>query len=147
MIDDLVVFLRARLDEDEEIARKATARQPGGETWMYDGTGVRAGSDLKVAWPQVPVIAEHIARHDPARVLAEIDAKRQVIAPYAVALEERESVRARMRKVLDSDQDEFMRLHRQESELIETARVLAPAVQALALPYADHTDYREDWRP
>lgn len=145
MSAELVAFIRDRLADDEETARKATARQSGGDTWTYDGTDVRAASGLTVARRQVPVLAEHIALHDPDRVLTEVEAKRRAIAPYAVALEECQAIRAQMREVIHKDHDEFARLHRRESELIEAARILAPVVGALALPYAEHSDYRHEW--
>lgn len=77
---DLVQWLTAQLDEDERIARRATVRQAGGEFWTYDDeSGVQAKSGLGVARRAVPVHGEHIARHDPARVLREIDAKRKLV--------------------------------------------------------------------
>lgn len=119
-MDDLVVFLRERLAEDEQVARKATARQTGGETWTYDGTGVQAGSGLTVAQRQVPVLAEHIARHDPARVLAEIETKRRMI-------DECERTVDYDSRGMMSMAEDFLRL--------------------LALPYAEHPEHREEWRP
>lgn len=147
MIDDLLAFLRARLDEDEQTAQRATARQRGGGSWTCHDSGVYDASGLTVVKRLVPVHQEHIARHDPARVLAEVGAERLIIAPYVAALEERAPLRERMRAVIETDADAFGRLHRQESELIETERRFRPAVQALALPYAGHPDYREEWRP
>ncbi|WP_128382365.1 DUF6221 family protein [Streptomyces cavernae] len=77
--DKLVNFLRARLDEDERIARRATARQTGGESWTHEQPALRTGSTLTVAERMVPVFGEHIARHDPARVLVEVEAKRRLL--------------------------------------------------------------------
>jgi hypothetical protein len=63
-MDDLVEFLRARLDEDEELSR---ARWPGvravGET--SDGTAI-----MGYAW-------------SPERMLREAEAKRAILASYA----------------------------------------------------------------
>ncbi|MFE4701449.1 DUF6221 family protein [Streptomyces sp. NPDC056738] len=83
----------------------------------------------------------------PDRLLREIEAKRQIVAPYAAALTDREMLRARMREVIYKEPEEFARLHRQESELIDRASSLASVVRLLALPYADRLGYREDWRP
>lgn len=94
---ELVDFLRARLDEDEAAARAATpgawrynpdkhhhivgtplfeeavfAGPPGVDAVCVAGTG-------KTDDPQSMRDAEHIARHDPARVLAEVEAKRAVV--------------------------------------------------------------------
>jgi hypothetical protein len=62
-VSDLVAFLNARLDEDE-----AAARAAAGAPWLPD-----IGTDA---------VAEHIARHDPARVLREIAAKRAIVDFY-----------------------------------------------------------------
>lgn len=94
-IDALTVFLAARLDEDEAAARAAT---PG--AWKIrprlEGVCIDAGEYDQVIAPGVvscgsycyggtssvdisDADAAHIARHDPARVLAEIAAKRTLI--------------------------------------------------------------------
>ena len=57
-----------------------------------------------------PTCCTALARHDPARVLAECEAKRQIV-----------------QNAQDPGDDLF--------------------VAILALPYADHPDYREEWRP
>lgn len=79
---DIVAFIRARLDDDERIARGATSGGP----WRVHGMAVRGlqsdGTDVMVirhTWPQE---AEHIVRHDPARVLREVAAKRRVLARF-----------------------------------------------------------------
>lgn len=123
---DLVEFLTARLDEDEHAARAAT---PG--PWAVDdesyAEAVRAEDVAVVAggrWGGEASVFEstadalHIARHDPARVLAEVDAKRQLLAWV---------LRWPMRPHPPSSVDGVLEL--------------------LALPYADHPDYDEAWRP
>ncbi|MFD7185468.1 DUF6221 family protein [Streptomyces sp. NPDC059904] len=80
---ELVDFLRARLDEDARIARVA-ASQSRGEEWRYDGQYVVADPerDMVAVGSQDFMDAEtgkHIARHDPSRVLAEVEAKRQLL--------------------------------------------------------------------
>ncbi|MFE7128935.1 DUF6221 family protein [Streptomyces sp. NPDC057617] len=155
-MDDVVDFLRARLDDDERVARAAT---PG--PWRLDSTihaellnagdgttvigGGRWGGEASVFESTEDAI--HIAEWDPSRVLREIDAKRRIVDIYADALEERAALRARMREVIHSDSDEFGRLHQQESELIEAAERAAPVVRLLAMPYGDRPGYREEWRP
>ena len=86
----LTEFLLARIAEDETVAEAAAAHAPGGEWRAYDpdeGTEragrfgcVVTGGMHPTAWPQH---AAHIARHDPARVLAECEAKRRIVADYA----------------------------------------------------------------
>lgn len=88
-MDDLTQWLAARLDEDERIARAGAAVR--GPTWWYEGYldgmdgQVLAGDVLDGGSAAVRSLAmatrsdaegEHAARHDPARVLREIDAKR-----------------------------------------------------------------------
>lgn len=95
MNDDLVAFIRARLDEDERIAREA-----GGDEWIQgektvdwdDETDdeitapsgyIMRGDDDAVVYDEgtpSPKQATHIARFDPARVLRGVDAKRRIVA-------------------------------------------------------------------
>ncbi|GGW15787.1 hypothetical protein GCM10018980_51560 [Streptomyces capoamus] len=140
---EFVEWLRSQLSEDERIARAA-----GGRWRELSGNWVAAAEgDHRVAMVLAAGERAHIVAHDPARVLREIDAKRQILGLYNSAVEERATLRARMREVIDSDRDEFGRLHNEETRLIETARTLTPVVRLLALPYADRPGYREDWRP
>src|SRR3546814_19504652 len=73
--DDLVACIRARLDEDEAAAREAI--KWGRPDWYCPSTAVvDTGEDWPITTEAGPV-AHHIARHGPARVLREIDAKQQ----------------------------------------------------------------------
>lgn len=114
---DLVEFLTARLDEDEQVARAA------GDGWY--------GYDPEQAIAMVPVEdTQHIARHSPARVLAEVDAKRRVIAQW-------EDARSQARNPVSSDNYRAARIEQ---------GALAEVMCLLALPYADHPDYDKAWR-
>jgi Family of unknown function (DUF6221) len=64
-VTDLVAFLRARLDEDE---RLATLARPEFFTPECLAVFASAGD------------AAHVIRHDPARVLREVEAKRAILA-------------------------------------------------------------------
>lgn len=110
MNDDLIEFIRARLDEDERVARWA-----GGGIW-HDVAAVRESWLAECNRED----ATHILRHDPARIRAEVDAKRRILELGTCAACEIES------QPCD---------HRDD--------VLA----LLALPYADHPDYRPEWSP
>lgn len=128
MTADWVAFLKARLDEDEQAARatRPAASKPAiwnVEPW-YDGTAERA--DL---WdtPLGPLTnhgglevatAAHIARHDPARVLREVAAKRRVIDLHSRGGEPSDHL---CRECANPYPCETVRL--------------------LALPDADHSDY------
>lgn len=127
----LVEFLRARLDEDETVALEATTGP-----WMVttdplgthvengDGRGrvlMRSGSDR--ADNRGRPNAEQIARHHPARVLAEVEAKRRIIT-----------------------EAEWLAENAPASPVV--ADYCAPVLlRLLAPPYADHPDYDPAWRP
>jgi hypothetical protein len=163
MADGLVAFLQARYDEDDQAARDA-----GGKSWEWeqhygdmcnDPTceyGNLATDDtilmsvhaynITVPWQG----AEHIARHNPARVLAEVDAKRQLLrdavsAKHAVCEDPWYTCPAatEARDGGECGKDDM------RGEPCECGRDdrLHRACRLLALPYADHPDYREEWRP
>ena len=126
-MNDLVEFLRARLYEDEQTARRAgeTFRQIG-ETGVIVATeGDRAEECASANWAG---IAEHIVRHDPARVLREVEAKRET-------LREHEIRDGRCRVCTAHANGGWRRF-----------RAPCPTLRLLALPYADHEGYREEWR-
>jgi hypothetical protein len=78
--EDLIDWLRAQIDEDEHIARKATS----GDPWRMEGMSIRGGTRMnhtdvlvvRHTWPQE---AEHIVRHDPARVLRAVESLRKIV--------------------------------------------------------------------
>src|SRR5450631_2764744 len=87
---EMVAFLNARLDEDEAAAYKAATadRRFGGRPhWSALGHGIVTDSAIP-DWAVVDLgpciddgeVAEHIARHDPARVLREVAFKRAILA-------------------------------------------------------------------
>jgi hypothetical protein len=84
-VSELVEWLRYRLDEDERVARAAIVGGGSGR-WAEDSAWLTDMLDPlpsqrreRPGW--VPMITRkdvaHIARHDPARVLAEVEAKRR----------------------------------------------------------------------
>jgi len=139
-MDDLVQFLRARLDEDEQAAAAASdgpwtpwrkARLHGlgqlEHAVMLPGDGIGSRATIVTAsW----LDAEHIARHNPARVLAEVDAKRRILDLHEAA--EFEYADADVCLSCDSG---------------GPLPYPCPTVRLLALPYADHPDYHDEWRP
>lgn len=147
-MDELIAFLQARLDEDEQAARLADTptrwKAEGGEFGPKVVTGVTDGGWSRECTPEVwrcddpedgcmsdaavwMAEGRHIARHDPARVLADVAAKRAIIA--AADLSERA-------KLLPGDN--VFGYH---------APGLSIAIRHLAAAYADHPDYREEWKP
>ena len=129
-MDDLVQWLRAQLDEDERIARAVDdGSAPWDGQWMADTSDAartRNGHVLfyrPVSGPLKPGLVDHVVRHDPARVLREIDAKRDLLV-FARGIQDHHEtfttgVYARLEKTL--------RLY--------------------ALAYKDRPGYREEWRP
>lgn len=141
MTDDLVAFLRARLDEDEQVARAAVAgpwfaspgRHADAAEYIIDSCPGAAGDIVSQSYGEGGVLgmanANHIARHNPARVLAEVDAKRRFINEYA---ENREAA--------DAEQC--------PNEWNGGIDMLGSFVlPVLALPYRNHPDYRSEWAP
>ncbi|WP_338704296.1 DUF6221 family protein (plasmid) [Streptomyces sp. Q6] len=122
-MDDLVQWLGKQLDEDERVARGTGEEGRRGEPFRVfageSGAGVIG-----------PGVVEHIARHSPARVLREVDAKRQVLAIVQVHIDAAAST-------------DYMLSGPAKMALV----VLKPVVVALAMPYADRPGYREEWRP
>jgi hypothetical protein len=83
---DLATWLRAQLDEDERIALAAS---PGPWKPNAEHDEVLAVDDERVAdgfalsGNQLRATVDHIVCWDPARVLAEVDAKRRVLDLHA----------------------------------------------------------------
>lgn len=149
-MDDLVQWLHAQLDEDERTARAATPgpwvankHKYGAEVYTESGEGVALDHDAGgVGWDD----ADFIAANDPARVLREIDAKRQVIKAFTVSAErmeelaeERERLKVRGYDTLMTEMDLTTAIHQRD--------VLGGVLQLFALPYADRPGYRDEWRP
>jgi hypothetical protein len=106
---DLVAFLNARYDEEERTAKYAA------EGAVYLGDPLEPLMFIETDESAHLII-------DPARVLAEVDAKRRTVKLAEVAAGASN---------VDPDAPLFM------------DRVL----MYLALPYADHPDYLEKWKP
>jgi len=128
-VDDLVQWLRAQLDEDAARALAALSELDGpelGADWEYDGryvSTVRERTMVAVGSQDFmgPTVGAHIAAHDPARVLREIDAKRRAVDYLVEEIE--------------------------NAEVWWYDDKLIPVLKLLALPYADRPGYREEWAP
>lgn len=86
MSDELVTWLRAQLEDDERVAR--TGQADGISQWIALEDGVVINADSwrianATAEDDKREVAEHIARWDPARVLAEVDAKRRILDDFS----------------------------------------------------------------
>jgi len=141
LTDDLITWLRGQLDEDERVARAVRDQR-----WVYRRSydsaaeqtdhvlviGDRAiGADFGDD-PLTPAEAEHIALHDPARVLAEVDAKRRILGWMVDDAG------------FDLPATKTQAMSSEEWYRVTVARV---TIKLLALPYANRDGYREEWRP
>ncbi|MFI8789075.1 DUF6221 family protein [Streptomyces sp. NPDC055105] len=80
MSDDVVEFLRARLHEVAELAGRCNGDGCG--QWTAHGdTADFCQMDLSGFHP---TIAQHVALHDPARVLRDVEPKRRVLARHVL---------------------------------------------------------------
>ncbi|MFF8793350.1 DUF6221 family protein [Streptomyces globisporus] len=128
-MDDLVTFLRARLKEDADYARTAFAdHNDAGPKWYEQWSGaLNIGEEEDLVLTNDSAISRHMERHDPERVLAEVEAKLAIIDLMERALQFAEG---------DSEVDHYGALGNAEE-----------ALSLLARPFAGHPDYRDDWRP
>lgn len=157
MTDDLITWLRAQIDEDEAIANrwlfdygdKRHWKVVGGRRLFYDNgcaedvTAIDVDNVSAVFNEKIYVKndldgeSEHIARHDPARVLREVEAKRRMIAMH-----ERDSFGAQewCRKCAIGDSCD---------DCLDYSTQVWPCatLKLLALPFSDRPGYREEWRP
>jgi hypothetical protein len=151
---EVAAFISARLNEDEQPARTAT-----GGPWRVDSEDY-AEAILSTADPSVTVVggsrwggeasvfestedAVHIARHHPARVLAEVEAKRSIVIWHRAVQTDR---------FIHPDGSSAGTLevcHTCDANSTDADWPDFPCLTLcyLALPYASHPDYREEWRP
>lgn len=128
-MSDLVEFLRARFAEDERVALAVSTGPNVPEKWTASQyrEGVRPwridGQCSLVVEAVCGPDATHMVRHDPARILAEVKAKREVVRLAARAHDY------------------------QETFMSGFAAAMEEALRLFALPYADHPDYEPDWAP
>lgn len=159
----LIEFVTARLDEDEAAAKLMAKYYPPpwnvyDRGWMarvYGGDPFWEVIQLEQGpWtdndtPPLGEIIEHVALHDPARVLREVAAKRALLAditaekhlvvdsdPYYTCLaatEERDDGKSWGHEKGGTDCNCGL------DERVEQR------LRLLAAPYSDHPDYREEW--
>lgn len=120
----LIAFLTARLDEDAALATATSRGTPACYAWEAVPDVVSPGrqevwtageTPRRITKKQAEGDAAHIVRWDPARALAEVDAKRRMIEGTWGG----------------PDHQDMWEHH----------------MRLLALPYATHPDYRDEWRP
>lgn len=120
---NLTEFLLARIAEDEAVARGAIEGHPArSASWWddqddEDGPMPSLGIDGSCSLQQ----ALHIARFDPARVLAECEAKRRIVEWHSET-------------------------HECEDGVAWMPQHIFRTLVVLAQPYADHPDFDPSWR-
>lgn len=129
MTRDLIGFLRARLDEDERVARDAN-------------TSPEMVTGIPRSYAAAPV-AIHIARWNPARVLAEVAAKQKVVNLH--------SPRRTPGPTMPVG-GEWTETYNLDCITCGGDDRLSPSwpcktILLLAAPYADHADYWQGWTP
>lgn len=168
-MSEVVEFLLARIAEAERDARSCMVVYP--PPWGVIDRGHMASvqadapdfhsvaqlqqeqlaPDARAADPWLGDRLLHVARHDPAFVLAECEAKRKI-----VALHESWPVLAETPlKFDDSESESFIFRASQKIVWLTNREYVArfggeapttPVLLALAGVYADHPDFREEWR-
>lgn len=113
---ELADFLLARIAEDEDVARRSIED----DTRMTAEAGPIENPGPAYVTEQASVGMEYLVGVRPARVLAECEAKRQVVTQAA---------------------------HYTDVLYDPAAQVYRQVLRALALPYAGHPDYRPQWAP
>jgi hypothetical protein len=160
MRDSLVEFLRDRLDEDDAFAEMAAN---GGGEWVQRGRfgangPVEEKSNGRVVVPDTGVPdqleAIHIARHNPARVRSEVQAKRGILDRYRPeATDPHPGLPCTNSVHFDPDGEDYdpdvvcERHSRAIDERPDGAFGNDAVLRLLALPYADHPDYQPGWAP
>lgn len=142
---DLVTWYLAQLDAEEAAARAAQEALPEGRWWV-DGPAQASSKFWVYATGekfQHEATAAHIARHDPARVLAEVAAKRAIVeihAPrYAVFYREPDRLLA---DALDSQTVPTVAHSGPHWPTIHSEATL----RALASVYEGAPGWQEEWR-
>lgn len=140
---NIVEFLTARLDEDEQLAKAAAVKAAGSPVYgSPDSTGKwRATNDGVFAdteYTNSPFVVDgygfladeigaHIARHDPAHVLTEVTAKRLLLVMYERCVR---------------DVDARPPVFGSASQM----QILWHLVRAAAAVYDQHPDFNPAWR-
>ena len=134
---DLMAFIAARLDEDEAAARRVEG------TWREEAEsiGVILVDGEPLIEGHITGLTAHIVRHEPARVLREVEAKRAILA-----LHNRTHECPIGSTVQSAVKGPWLYI---ASEHVEVAGTEWPCttLRQFADIWSDHPDYRAEWKP
>jgi hypothetical protein len=160
MTDPLTEFLLARIAEDRGIALAATQGPWEARPYWFESSGHSYATIPGVIYEEIDAEdGVHIARWDPARVLAECEAKRRMIEDLVAESAEhwgpRESPerewewcpKVRTREFCAHTDLEWGPDAPCECGAEWPAYKQVPLLRYFTLPYADHPDFREEWLP
>lgn len=139
MTDDIAAFVRARLDEDEAAAQAATEgpwiAEVSGETGHCVIPSDAQSTREHVAKTQLYAAAfdaDHIAAHDPARVLREV-------ATWRAVVEELEQAEFTLSTTGPGTPPHDI--------MTGATNTLRRTMRHLAAIWSDHPKYKAEWRP
>ncbi|RSN65431.1 hypothetical protein DMH01_03380 [Amycolatopsis sp. WAC 04182] len=149
-MDALIAFLRAREDEREAAATAMKAVYPTPWETADRGWMARVVADgpnfhevIRLDQTQAPDaewlggVVRHIELGNPDFVLADVAAKRRIITLAQAANDLEDAIEG------ETSHGSRARARGEQPD----PRVGDSILKQLALPYADHPDYREEWRP
>lgn len=146
LTDAEIEFLNARLDEDETMAKAAALRFPGPwqqaqapDSPLPAAVSLYDANDESLAVTRGNYAAAHIARHDPARVLREVEVWRGMLLDFHMPPAAGVGIPA-----LPGDLPTPRELHAKE---LGFRLALLAALKAKIATYSDHPDYRQEWKP
>lgn len=158
-MSDLIAFVRRCLDDDERVARAVPDHRGrrGELRWMQSDPERTPGLICDQLGNVVTydegspseAQAAHIARHDPARVLAEVAAKRAVLDEYDKVFRARQENSERaveLSQLGAPDAGAYANVKAHGWKLDGVLVGLNAAIGLLAQPYAGQPGWREEWR-
>jgi hypothetical protein len=144
-MSDFAAFATARLDEDEAALRAVEDNsEPWCGQWAPDeanfalrtrnGWSLARAVTVEEGFP--PGVLAHIVRHDPARALREVEAKRAILAEHR--WDDMGWCTRCQTPLPDAREDE---------EKFAPVDWPCPTVRITFAVYSDHPDYQQEWKP
>jgi hypothetical protein len=135
--DDLVAFIEARLADDQRMALAATPEHWSVEPWRNDhNVEFLVIADYHQGPPAIALKSEadaaHIARHDPSRVLRDVEALRAVVEECKSTMDWVEELRR--------EGDEALAYRAHVGSLLLVLKMFAAV-------WREHPDFRPEWSP